>query len=54
MSYISKYTGAEIEEILDTVSNGVDGGVPIVNSIDELNPNSSVGSLACVVEQGSI
>lgn len=31
MSYISKYTGAEIEEILDTVSNGVDGGVPIVN-----------------------
>lgn len=24
MSYISKYTGAEIEEILDIISNGVD------------------------------
>lgn len=54
MSYISKYTGAEIEEILDTVSNGGGGGVPIVNSIDELDSNSPVGSLACVVEQGSI
>lgn len=54
MSYISKYTGAEIEEILDTVSNGVGGGVPIVNSIDELNPNSPVGSLASVVEPGSM
>lgn len=54
MSYISKYTGAEIEEILDTVSNGVDGGVPIVNSIDELDSNSPLGSLASVVEPGSI
>ena len=32
----------------------VGGGVPIVNSVDKLNPNSPLGSLACVVEQGSI
>jgi hypothetical protein len=32
----------------------VGGGVPIVNSVDKLNPKSPLGSLACVVEQGSI
>lgn len=54
MSYISKYTGAEIEGILDTITNGVGGGVTIVNSTDELDINYPLGSLACVVEPGSI
>lgn len=35
------------------VAGGGNSGVPIVNSVDELNPNSPLGSLACVVEQGS-
>lgn len=52
MAYTSKYTGKEIDDILDKASSG--GGVTIVNSVDDLDPNASVGSLAVVAQQAGI
>lgn len=52
MGFKSKYKGVEIENLLDKMSEG--GGITIVDSIDELDPNAELGSLASVVEPGSI
>lgn len=52
MAYTSKYTGKEIDDILDKASSG--GGVTIVNSVDDLDPNASVGSLAVIAEPGNM
>lgn len=54
MGFKSKYKGFEIENLLDKISEGGGGGITIVDSIDKLDPNAELGSLACVVEQGSI
>lgn len=54
MGFKSKYKGSEIENLLDKMSEGGGGGITIVDSIDKLDPNAEFGSLACVVEQGSI
>lgn len=54
MGFKSKYKGSEIENLLDKMSEGGGGGITIVDSIDELDPNAELGSLASVVEQGSI
>ena len=53
MAFKSKYKGYEIEDLLDKISEG-GGGIAIVDSIDKLDPNAELGSMACVVEQGSI
>lgn len=34
--------------------NGGGGGITIVDSVDKLDPSAELGSMACVVEQGSI
>lgn len=52
MGFKSKYKGSEIENFLDKISEG--GGITIVDSINELDPNAELGSLASVVEPGSI
>ena len=52
MGFKSKYKGSEIENLLDKISKG--GGITIVDSVDELDPNAELGSLASVVEPGSI
>lgn len=54
MGFKSKYKGSEIENLLDKMSEGGGGGITIVDSIDKLDTNTELGSLACVVEQGSI
>ena len=56
MAYRSKYKGREIEELLDKMSKGGGGGggITIVDSADQLDPNAELGSLASVVEPGSI
>lgn len=53
MAFKSKYKGFEIEGLLDKISEG-GGGITIVDSIDKLDPNAELGSLASVVEPGSI
>lgn len=53
MGFKSKYKGLEIENLLDKMSKG-SGGITIVDSIDELDPSAELGSLASVVEPGSI
>ena len=53
MGFKSKYKGFEIENLLDKMSEG-GGGITIVDSVDQLDPNAEVGSLASVVEPGSI
>ena len=52
MLYKSKYTGAEIDSILDKANSG--SGITIVDSADQLDPSAKLGSLASVVEPGSI
>lgn len=54
MGFKSKYKGFEIENLLDKISEGGGGGITIVDSIDELDLNAELGSLASVVEPGSI
>jgi hypothetical protein len=51
----SKFTGAEIDALLDKVNNGeVDGGsIQIVDDISKLPQDASVGSVAVVAVQGS-
>lgn len=41
-------------DFAEKIKGIVAGGVPIVNSIDQLDPNAELGSTACVVEPGSI
>lgn len=53
MGFKSKYKGVEIENLLDKMSKG-GGGITIVDSADQLDPNAELGSLASVVEPGSI
>lgn len=53
MGFKSKYKGVEIENLLDKMSKG-GGGITIVDSIDQLDPNAELGSMASVVEPGSI
>lgn len=53
MAFKSKYKGYEIENLLDKMSEG-GGGITIVDSVDQLDPNAELGSLASVVEPGSI
>lgn len=53
MGFKSKYKGFEIENLLDKMSEG-GGGITIVDSIDKLDPEAEVGSLASVVEPGSM
>lgn len=53
MGFKSKYKGLEIENLLDKMSKG-SGGISIVDSINELDPNAALGTLASVVEPGSI
>lgn len=53
MGFKSKYKGLEIENLLDKMSEG-GGGIAIVDSIDKLDPNAELGSMASVVEPGSI
>lgn len=52
MQYKSKYTGAEIDSILDKAS--ASNGIAIVENVSDLDPNAQLGSLAAVVEPGSI
>lgn len=52
MQYKSKYTGAEIDSILDKANSG--SGIAIVDSVDKLDPSAELGSLASVIEPGSI
>lgn len=52
MGFKSKYKGFEIENLLDKMSEG--GGITIVDSVDQLDPNAELGSMASVVEPGSI
>ena len=55
MGFKSKYKGSEIENLLDSIAQGsVGGGITIVDSVDQLDPNAEVGSLASVVEPGSM
>lgn len=52
MAFKSKYKGSEIEEIFDKVSTGkVGGGIEIVGSVDELDPDAPVGTMACVASE---
>lgn len=53
MGFKSKYKGSEIENLLDKMSEG-GGGITIVDSVDQLDPSAELGSLASVVEPGSI
>ena len=53
MAFKSKYKGFEIENLLDKMSEGGDG-ITIVDSVDQLDPSAELGSLASVVEPGSI
>lgn len=53
MAFKSKYKGFEIEGLLDKMSEG-GGGITIVDSADQLDPSAELGSLASVVEPGSI
>lgn len=53
MGFKSKYKGLEIENLLDKMSKG-GGGITIVDSVNQLDPNAELGSLASVVEPGSI
>lgn len=52
MQYKSKYTGAEIDSILDKAS--ASNGIAIVENVSDLDPNAELGSLASVIEPGSI
>lgn len=52
MQYKSKYTGAEIDSILDKANAG--SGITIVDSVDKLDPNAELGSMASVVTAGSM
>lgn len=51
-NYISKFTGIEIDNILDKAKSG--SGVPIVESVNDLDPNAPLGTLAVVAKQGYI
>lgn len=51
-NYTSKFTGKEIDNILDKAKSG--SGVPIVESVNDLDPNAPLGTLAVVAKQGSI
>lgn len=53
MGFKSKYKGVEIENLLDKMSEG-GGGITIVDSVDQLDSSAELGSLASVVEPGSI
>ena len=53
MAFKSKYKGFEIENLLDKMSEGGEG-ITIVDSVDKLDPSAELGSMASVVEQGSI
>lgn len=53
MGFKSKYKGSEIENLLDKISEG-GGGITIVDSVDQLDPNAELGSMASVVTAGSI
>lgn len=52
MQYKSKYTGAEIDSILDKANAG--SGIAIVDSVDQLDPSAELGSLASIIEPGYI
>lgn len=56
MAWKSKYKGSEIESLLDTIVSGAikGGGIEIVDSVDKLDPNAELGSMASVVTAGSI
>lgn len=56
MAWKSKYKGSEIESLLDTIVSGAikGGGIEIVDSVDKLDPNAELGSIASVVTPGSI
>lgn len=56
MAWKSKYKGSEIESLLDTIVSGAikGGGIEIVDSVDKLDPNAELGSIASVVTDGSI
>ena len=41
-------------DFAEKIKGIIAGGIPIVNSIDQLDPNAELGSTACVVEPGSI
>ena len=46
--------GKTVEDAINSIDGGGDsGGVSIVDSVDKLNSDSPLGSLACVVEPGS-
>lgn len=53
MGFKSKYKGLEIENLLDKMSEG-GGGITIVDSVDQLDSSAELGTLASVVEPGSI
>ena len=53
MGFQSKYKGYEIEGLLDKISEG-GGGITIVDSVDQLDPNAELGSMASVVTAGSM
>lgn len=52
MQYKSKYTGVEIDSILDKASASND--ITIVENVNDLDPNAQLGSLASVVEPRGI
>lgn len=55
MGYTSKFTGAEIDNLLSKVQEGGSGGgVPIVSSEAELDVNAPVGSLAVVAKESTL
>jgi hypothetical protein len=56
MAFKSKYKGSEVETLLDQVASGKNGGsgIEIVDSVDKLDPNAELGSMASVVTPGSI
>lgn len=57
MGYTSKFKGSEIDALLEQVQKGGTGsgsGVPIVDSVDKLDTDAPVGSLAVVTTQGSM
>ena len=56
MAWKSKYKGSEIESLLDTIVSGAikGGGIEIVDSVDKLDPNAELGSMASVVTAGTL
>ena len=49
-----KASREEVELLSDAITELSSGGIAIVDSVDQLDPNAELGSLASVVEPGSI